>query len=145
MIKNERESAQDSEQRLKQEIDTLQLEKAQVCYEFLISQVFICAGQDFTASTMPLILENLLDNSTAGVLRSLENLRNLRNLKNLEKSGNFSDQGSFRSLVVFTHSLSIQMRNHFLGLPRTTGKNLKKVGEVFKICSGKPGKIRESF
>ena len=74
-----------------------------------------------------------MDNSTAGVLRSLENLKNLNNLKNLEKSGNFSDQGSFRSLVVFTHSLSIQMRNHFLGLPRTTWKNLKKVGKFLKF------------
>ena len=40
----------------------------------------------------------------------------------------FLSRNLFCTLVVFTLSLSIRMPNYFLGLSKTTGKNVKKSG-----------------
>ena len=71
-------------------------------------------------------------------------LRSLENLDNLEKSGNFFLIQEFFILVVFTLSSSILVPVHFLGLPNTTGKNVKKVREFLKICCGKRGNFFEN-
>ena len=41
-----------------------------------------------------------------------------------------SGQGIFRTLVVFT-PVSIRISNHFLGLPKTAGRNVRKSGNLF--------------